>query len=446
MDQSEPLDLTSTEVEMVNTATGELQDRASSDPGTTPLDRPQRRAKRPSKHLIKLAKEHAIGKDRFPGPNTVRSIKNMRKSRTGYGRGLAKKGGDGGKGVWGKPGSELVPVEIDPEDPNYESDSFETKEVTIHPVVLEPSDGEINKAIHPVLLEYFDNGDTNEVLLAFEDIAFSGKKYRVVVDAIELSMDHKPSHREMISVLISDLYNWFLSERDIERGLDQLLSNLPDLVLDFPEAPVILGNFIGRFIADDCLYPRFIRNYEGKVKCPLAKQALVRADVLISMNHGMVRLDNVWGVGGGYRPVRSLIKAMNLILKEYVTSRDEKEAARCLKDLEVPHFHHELVYEAIMYVLDSCNANVEDLIIQLLKHLYDTGTLTYDQLKAGFQRVLDEIDDIIIDIPNVTHLLEHFAQKCKKAGVVQEELLGKIPVRGRKRFVSEGDKGVIRVE
>ena len=49
------------------------------------------RAKRPSKHLIKLAKEHAIGKDRFPGPNTVRSIKNMRKSRTGYGRGLAKK-------------------------------------------------------------------------------------------------------------------------------------------------------------------------------------------------------------------------------------------------------------------------------------------------------------------------------------------------------------------
>lgn len=32
-------------------------------------------------------------------------------------------GGAGGKGTWGKPGSELVGVEEDPYDPNYDSDS-----------------------------------------------------------------------------------------------------------------------------------------------------------------------------------------------------------------------------------------------------------------------------------------------------------------------------------
>lgn len=36
---------------------------------------------------------------------------------------------------------------------------------------------------------------------------------------------------------------------------------------------------------------------------------------------------------------------VNLLLKEYVLSGDTLEAERCLKELEVPHFHHEFVYE-----------------------------------------------------------------------------------------------------
>lgn len=36
---------------------------------------------------------------------------------------------------------------------------------------------------------------------------------------------------------------------------------------------------------------------------------------------------------------------MNLLLKEYMLSGDGAEAERCLRDLEVPHFYHEFVYE-----------------------------------------------------------------------------------------------------
>ena len=57
------------------------------------------------------------------------------------------------------------------------------------------------------------------------------------------------------------------------------------------------------------------------------------------------RLDNVWGVGGGVRPVKYLVKNIVLLLKEYLCSGDIEEATLCLKELEVPHFHHELVYE-----------------------------------------------------------------------------------------------------
>lgn len=72
--------------------------------------------------------------------------------------------------------------------------------------------------------------------------------------AIEAAMDHKPSHREMTSVLISQLLmEGVLSSEDVAKGFEILLGNLPDLILDAPDAATILGNFIARAVADDCV-------------------------------------------------------------------------------------------------------------------------------------------------------------------------------------------------
>ena len=49
-------------------------------------------------------------------------------------------------------------------------------------------------------------------------------------------------------------------------GYDTLIKNLSELVLDTPEAPTILGNFIARSIADDCIPPKFLQGYKGKVR------------------------------------------------------------------------------------------------------------------------------------------------------------------------------------
>lgn len=130
-------------------------------------------------------------------------------------------------------------------------------------------------------------------------------------------------------------------------AFESLLTNLPDLILDTPDAATILGNFIARAVADDCLPPKFVQGLRDNAICEHAKQALLRAHTLLSMKHGLVRLDNVWGIGGGLRPVKYLTKQMTLLLKEYLSSGDLQEATRCLIDLEVPHFHHELVYEVI---------------------------------------------------------------------------------------------------
>lgn len=39
----------------------------------------------------------------------------------------------------------------------------------------------------------------------------------------------------------------------------------------------------------------------------IPRAAIKRAQLLLSIKHGMARLDNVWGVGGGQRPVMFLI-------------------------------------------------------------------------------------------------------------------------------------------
>ena len=44
------------------------------------------------------------------------------------------------------------------------------------------------------------------------------RRWMIVAICIELAMDHKPSHRELTSVLISDLYLKVISQRDIGKG------------------------------------------------------------------------------------------------------------------------------------------------------------------------------------------------------------------------------------
>merc|ERR1712241_1177554 len=227
-------------------------------------------------------------------------------------------------------------------------------------------------------------------------------------------------------------------------AFDFLLRQLSDLILDTPEAPTVIGNFMARCIADDCIPPKFLHSYKGHVKEPEAKKALCRADTLLGMKHGLVRLDNVWGVGGGIRPVKYLVKKIVLLLKEYLCSQDVAEASRCLKDLEVPHFHHELVYEAVVMVIESMHEKTDEAMCKLLQALFRSFVITIDQMKNGFGRVYDFMPEIAIDVPAAYTILERFVNRCRKSGLITDELVRKMPTRGRKRFVSEGDGGRVK--
>jgi programmed cell death protein 4 len=85
----------------------------------------QRRAKKVHRQL---SKDNVVASGFIHGP---RSWKNSRRSRNGYGRGLPKKGGAGGKGVWGLPGSELLETYEDVNDPNFDNENLSNGDIEL---------------------------------------------------------------------------------------------------------------------------------------------------------------------------------------------------------------------------------------------------------------------------------------------------------------------------
>uniref|UniRef100_UPI00358F7255 programmed cell death protein 4 isoform X1 n=2 Tax=Myxine glutinosa TaxID=7769 RepID=UPI00358F7255 len=365
-----------------------------------------------------------------------------RRSRSGKGRGLPKKGGAGGKGVWGAPGQVYDDEEnVDTRDPNYDDDQGDCFYETVVPEL----DGEtLEKSVAPIVKEYFEHGDTKEVLLQLQDLNLGKHEPELSVLAVSLSLEGRASHRELTSRLLSDLCHRALSKRQLATAFDKLLGNLGELLLDTPDASQMLGQFVARAMADDILPADFLESHKGRVACVHARAALDRASVLLGIKRSIMKLDNVWGVGGGQRPVKHLIKEMNLLLKEYLASEDVAEAEHCLKDLEVPHFYHELVYEAVVMVLESSKETTLQMMVKLLKAFWDSGVLTIDQMNRGFERVFASMDDLILDVPLAHSILEHFMDNCLKEGVISKQLHCQCPSRGRKRMVSEGDGGQLK--
>jgi len=358
------------------------------------------------------------------------------------GSGKPKKAGGGGKGTWGKNGIMYEDENEDPADPNYDIERVGDEKLVLKEVIPELSSAEFDKVVTPMFLEYYNHGLTSEVVGSLKELNIEHLKHRVIYLAVVLAMEKHGAQRELTSALLSALYgDHVVLEQDFELGYQSLMNALSDLKLDTPDAADILGKFMARSVADDCLRPCYIKEH---LEHPTddARAALERANCLLQMKHGIVRLDSIWGFGGGIRPVKLLVKEIVLMIKEYLSSDDLKEAERCVVDLDVPHFHHEIVYEAVVIALEDGSEKTIHGIIRLLKHLYGDTMITETQMNAGFERVYGSMDDIVLDSPRAFKYLDTILDLCCRCAIIPLWLRQKAPSRGRKRYVSEGDFSV----
>lgn len=60
---------------------------------------------------------------------------------------------------------------------------------------------------------------------------------------------------------------------------------------------------------------------------------------------------------------------------------------RCLRELEVPHFHHELVYEALLVTIEDMHDAAIGALVKLLKECDASGIVTPQQMqRVGLSR------------------------------------------------------------
>lgn len=169
---------------------------------------------------------------------------------------------------------------------------------------------------------------------------------------VQLALENNNTSKELISRLLRDLsFEVIVSEQDYVLGFDMLLKNLPDLTLDNPDAPEKSGTFIARAIADRILGRSYLDRPQNETMPDLTDvkvaKALDSARLLVTMNDRLFHLSHIWGNKGGFLAVQELTDKINEIIQEYHDSADCNEAIRCLKELNVPHFHHEFVYEVL---------------------------------------------------------------------------------------------------
>ena len=327
----------------------------------------------------------------------------------------AKKGGAGGKGTWGTVMDETmaVPAALDRNDPNYESE-FSAEEgmqkewdeeslLAEQAHALESYKQKIVDALH----EYFAHSNVQEFAEAVQKQGRPEFAHQVVKKTVLMAMDHKPKEHEMASKLLSGLYPDTISKGQMCKGFDALIESIDDVCLDIPDAVHQIATFMTRAVYDDVLPPNFVER--STVAFPEGSKALAVAqkfhELLNDPHHGE-KLERCWiaNTGQTLEEVKDTIQRM---VKEYEDSQDVKEVRRCILDLGMPFFHHELVKQVLVAAMEAKKEIIREKLVALLAALSKSGEISQRQMSAGFDRIMQRLEDYAVDIPEAVPVMKH---------------------------------------
>ena len=92
-------------------------------------------------------------------------------------------------------------------------------------------------------------------------------------------------------------------------------------------------------------------------------------------------------------------KSVDTIMAEYLSSGDSSEFSSSIQGLNRPFLHHIIVKRAVATAMDH-RPKEKEMVSQLLSSLVPS-ILTHDQVTQGFEDLLGQMDDLILDVPDV---------------------------------------------
>ncbi|GAA0163670.1 translation factor [Lithospermum erythrorhizon] len=335
------------------------------------------------------------------GPSAGVPARHVRRTHSGK-LVRVKKDGAGGKGTWGKLLDTDGDTHIDRNDPNY--DSGEEPYELVGTTRSDPLD-EYKKSVVSLIEEYFSTGDVHVAVSDLRELGSTEYHPYFIKRLVSIAMDRHDKEKEMASVLLSALYADVISAAQISQGFYLLVESADDLSVDILDAVDVLALFLARAVVDDILPPAFITR-AGRMLPESSKglQVLQTAEKsYLSAPHHAELVERRWG-GITHFTVEEVKKRIADLLKEYVESGDASEACRCIRQLGVSFFHHEVVKKALILAMEIRTA--EPLILKLLKEAAEEGLISSSQMAKGFSRLSDSLDDLALDIPNAKTLYQ----------------------------------------
>lgn len=323
-----------------------------------------------------------------------------------------KKGGAGGRGTWGSMLETDGEACVDRNDPNYDSEEEPYKLVT---TPAAQSIQEYKNKVGQIVEEFFLTDNVAETAADLRDLGSPMYHHYFVKKLISMSLDRHDREKEMAAVLLSALYADVISSEQVRKGFARLVESADDLVIDIPDALDILALFVARAIVDDILPPSFLQSIvqtlpEGAKGYDVIHKA--EKSYLSPPLHAEI-VERRWG-GSTHTTVEVVRTKITALLNEYIESGDKVEACRCIRELNVPFFYHEVVKKALILAMEKRNS--EALILALLKEAADEGLITSSQMSKGFTRLADAIDDLSLDILHAKDLLSHLVSGAIKGG------------------------------
>ncbi|GKV32469.1 hypothetical protein SLEP1_g41074 [Rubroshorea leprosula] len=331
---------------------------------------------------------------------------------------------------------------LDPNDLNYNS-SEECK----HPSAIKSAQDfeKYKKKVTITVEEYFATDDVVSTANELRELAMPSYNYYFVKKLVSMSMDGHDKEKEMAAVLLSALYADVIDPPQVYKGFSKLVESADDLIVDIPDTVDVLALFIARAVVDDILPPAFLRKQMASLPSDSkGVEVLKRAEkgYLAAPLHAEI-IERRWG-GSKNKTVEDVKARINNLLIEYVVSGDKKEASRCIKDLKVPFFHHEIVKCALVMAMERNRA--EGRLLDLLKEAAEEGLINSSQITKGFSRMIDTVDDLSLDIPNAQGILQSLISKAASEGWLCASSLRSLSAKPEKRSLEDSATKVFKMK
>ncbi|KAM7266288.1 hypothetical protein ACFE04_004185 [Oxalis oulophora] len=301
---------------------------------------------------------------------------------------------------------------------------------------LDPDFQIFKKKATVIVEEYFATDDVVSTANELRELGMQDYNYYFVKRLVSMAMDRHDKEKEMAAVLLSALYADVIDSHQVCKGFAKLVESADDLIVDIPDTVDVLALFIARAVVDDILPPAFLKKQmkylpENSKGIEVIKRS--EKGYLAAPLHAEV-IERRWG-GSRNKTVDDVKVRISNLLIEYIVSGDKKEACRCIKDLKMPFFNHEIVKRALIIAMERRQA--ESRVLDLLKEAAEEGFINSSQITKGFGRMIDTVDDLSLDIPNAREILKSLIAKSASEGWLCASSLKSLSLEPEKKVLED---------